>query len=106
MVLPASQAVGDRNGRTRLHRICRVRHHASDRRKDRHARSGSPYQSVELVALLAPGVAVIVVPSLLPEAWLILQQQLHSVEPFSRLPEVQMRDEQTGRTPVQRPEVL
>src|SRR5262245_50006228 len=56
----------------------------------RECRSGSPparrttrlYRSVELVALLAPRVTVIVVSSSLPEAGLVLQEQLYSVQPL------------------------
>src|SRR5215218_9646008 len=53
--------------------------------------------SVTLVSLLAPGVAAVVVPVLLPEAGLIARQQRELVNPLGALPEVQVRHQQPDR---------
>ena len=63
-----------------------------------HARRAG--RSVPLVPLLAPWVAVVVVAELLPEAGLVLEQQLEAAHPLGRLPEVEVRDEQPGRAAV------
>src|SRR6476661_9322454 len=52
--------------------------------------------SVTLVALLQPWIAAVVVPVLLPEAWLVVRQQLEARHPLGALPEVQVRHQETG----------
>ena len=56
--------------------------------------------SVPLIALFPPWVSVVVVAELLPEPRLVLKQQVDPVDPLSRLPEVQVRHEQPGRSAV------
>src|SRR5215216_2170936 len=56
--------------------------------------------SVPPVALLAPGVAVVVVAQGLPEAGLVFGDQPQSSHPLGALPEVEVRHEQAGRTAV------
>src|SRR5829696_8778341 len=56
--------------------------------------------SVPPVALLAPGVAVVVVAQGLPEAGFVFGDQPQSSHPLGALPEVQVWDEQAGRTAV------
>src|SRR3954454_4467280 len=63
-------------------------------------RSGPAPRSVPLVALLFPGIAVVVVAIGLPEARLVVVAQLEPADPLRALPEVQMRDEQPGRAAV------
>src|SRR5215207_2215245 len=58
----------------------------------RHARRA--VTSVALVALLAPGVATVVVAELLPEAGLVALEQRQPAHPFGALPEVEVRHEQ------------
>src|SRR5215216_857725 len=53
--------------------------------------------SVAPEALLAPGVAVVVIAQALPEAGLVLVQQLNPADPLGALPEVQVRHEQPRR---------
>src|ERR687894_168809 len=57
-------------------------------------------RSVVPVALLAPGVAVVVVADALPEARVVLGSQLQPAHPLGALPEVEVRDEQPCRSPV------
>src|SRR3954467_13552975 len=57
-------------------------------------------RSVAPEALLAPRVAVHVVAVLLPEAGLVLADELERAEPLRRLPEVQVRDDEAGGVPV------
>src|SRR5215217_4323446 len=52
------------------------------------------------VALLAPGVAVVVVAQGLPEAGFVFSDQPQSSHPLGALPEVEVRHEQAGRTAV------
>src|SRR4029079_1618003 len=51
-------------------------------------------QLVPLVALLAPGVAAVVVAQRLPEAWLVVLVEADAADPLGALPEVEVRDEQ------------
>src|SRR5918992_337829 len=57
-------------------------------------------RSVPRVALLFPGVAVVVVAVGLPEARLVVVAQLESANPLGALPEVEMRNEQPRRSAV------
>src|SRR5829696_90131 len=52
------------------------------------------------VALLAPGVAVVVVAQGLPEAGDVVGGELQSPHPLGALPEVQVRHQQAGRATV------
>src|SRR5215213_8593488 len=63
-------------------------------------RARSSATSVPPVALLAPGVAVVVVAEGLPEAGFVFGDQPQSSHPLGALPEVQVRHEQAGRTAV------
>src|SRR5919106_97724 len=56
--------------------------------------------SVPPVALLAPGVAVVVVAQGLPEAGFVFGDQPQSSHPLGALPEVEVRHERGGRTAV------
>ena len=67
-------------------------------RDGRPARRGGP--SIPLVPLLAPWVAVVVVAKLLPEAGGVLQHQVDAAHPLGGLPEVQVGDQQSGRSTV------
>src|SRR3954453_18126607 len=65
--------------------------------------------SVTLVPLLGPGVASVVVAVALPEPGLVLRHQRQARDPFGALPEVQVRHQQSDRTPVlggQRPALV
>ena len=57
-------------------------------------------RSVALVALLEPRVAAIVVAVALPEAGFVVVEQLQTGDPLGALPEVEVRDQQTGRAAV------
>src|SRR4051794_26833514 len=57
-------------------------------------------QSVALITLFKPGVSAIVVAERLPEARLVLVHEMQPAHPLRALPEVQVRDEQTGRAAV------
>src|SRR3954464_7789873 len=57
-------------------------------------RSGPASRSVPPIALLFPGIAVVVVAVGLPEARLVVVAQLEAADPLRALPEVQMRDQQ------------
>src|SRR6202008_744742 len=59
-----------------------------------------PHRSVALVALLAPGVSVVVVADALPEAGLVLLLELQAPYPLGALPEVEVGDQQPGRSAV------
>src|SRR3712207_5069053 len=61
---------------------------------------GAPNASVPPVALLAPGVGVVVVAQGLPEAWLVLVHEPEAAHPLGALPEVQVGDQQAGRAAV------
>src|SRR5215213_738057 len=61
-------------------------------------RARSSATSVPPVALLAPGVALVVVAEGLPEAWLVFGDQPQSSHPLGALPEVEVGDEQASRT--------
>src|SRR4051812_27673297 len=61
---------------------------------------GPAPRSVPRIALLFPGVTVVVVAVGLPEAGLVVVAQLEAADPLRVLPEVEMRDQQPGRTPV------
>src|SRR5262245_50864376 len=63
-------------------------------------------QLVAGIALLVPGVAVVVVAERLPEAGLVLFQQPQAPDPFCALPEVEVRHDQAGRSAVLRLERL
>src|SRR5262249_61719024 len=63
-------------------------------------------QLVAGIALLVPGVAVVVVAERLPEAGLVLFQQPQAPNPLRALPEVEVRHDQAGRPPVLRLERL
>src|SRR4051812_11347603 len=52
------------------------------------------------IALLQPGVAVVVVPEALPEAGLVVRHQGERVHPLRALPEVQVRHQQAGGSTV------
>src|SRR4051812_3437664 len=52
--------------------------------------------SVTLVALLAPGVAVVAVAGALPEPGLVAGGETHPADPLGALPEVQVRDHHPG----------
>ena len=69
-------------------------------RQPRAARSGGA--SIPLIPLFAPWVAVVVIAELLPEAGGVLQHQVDAANPLGRLPEVQVRDQQSGRPAVLR----
>src|SRR3954462_6460070 len=56
--------------------------------------------SVIRVSLLAPRIAVHVVPAQLPKAGLVALRELKPVHPLRRLPEVEMRHKQARRPPV------
>ena len=60
----------------------------------RPARRCTDANSVALVPLLAPGIAIHMVASQLPEASLVPVGELKPVHPFGGFPEVEMRDEQ------------
>src|ERR671917_1906304 len=60
----------------------------------RGAPAGTAATSVSPVALLAPGIAVIVVAQRLPETGLVLVYQPQAPHPLGALPEVQVGDEQ------------
>src|SRR5688572_1176173 len=53
---------------------------------------------VTVVSLFAPRVAVAVVSVHLPEPWFVVLHEPQAPDPFRRLPEVQVRHEETGRT--------
>src|SRR5918993_3993768 len=72
----------------------------------RGASAGTAATSVSPVALLAPGVAVIVVAQRLPETGLVLVYQPQAPHPLGALPEVEVGDEQAGRAAVLRRERL
>src|SRR5215208_5882359 len=55
---------------------------------------------VSPVALLAPGVSVVVVAQRLPEAGDVVGGELQTPHPLGALPEVQVRHEQAGRAAV------
>src|SRR3954468_17423146 len=57
-------------------------------------------RSVALVALLSPRIAVVVVAVVLPEAGLVVLEELQSAHPLGALPEVQVRNEQARGTAV------
>src|SRR4051812_10293490 len=57
---------------------------------------GTRTASVAPVALLFPGVAVVVIAVALPEAGLVVVAQLEATDPLRALPEVQVRDQQPG----------
>src|SRR5262245_2665668 len=52
--------------------------------------------SVPGVALLLPGIAVHVIAAELPETGLVALGELQRVDPLRRLPEVQVRDQQSS----------
>src|ERR671917_1124633 len=56
--------------------------------------------SVPPVALLAPGVAVVVVTQRLPEAGYVVGSELQPPHPLGALPEIQVRHQQTRRSSV------
>ena len=62
--------------------------------------AGTAAISVSPVALLAPGVAIIVVAERLPETGLVLAYQPKAPHPLGALPEVEVGDEQARRAAV------
>src|SRR5215470_5867420 len=56
--------------------------------------------SVSGIALLFPGIAIHVIAALLPKAGFVTFGELEAGYPLGRLPEIQMRHQQTGRTAV------
>src|SRR5215217_450674 len=65
---------------------------------------GASAISVSPVALLAPRVAMIVVAEGLPETWLVLGHEPEAPYPLGALPEIEVGDEQAGRTAMLRRE--
>src|SRR6185436_19413944 len=66
-------------------------------RPTRHGiRRGTAAMSVPRVPLLAPGVAALVVPELLPEPEVVLDRQREAPDPLRALPEVQVRHQEAG----------
>src|SRR5262249_41647341 len=65
------------------------------------ARAGGA-ASIAVIALLTPGVSVDVVAEGLPEARLIVLHELQPADPLRRLPEVEVRDQETRRAAVLR----
>src|SRR6516162_4608274 len=61
---------------------------------------------LERIALLAPGIAVIVVAPHLPEAAAFLRAQFDSADPFCALPTVELGHYQSQRPPVVRLKIL
>jgi hypothetical protein len=55
-----------------------------------------PAGPVTVVALLEPGIAMVVVAVAFPEAGLVVVEQAQSRHPFGAFPEVEVRDEQPG----------
>src|SRR4030095_17008366 len=66
----------------------------------------SPSNSVPRVSLFLPWISVDVVTIALPESRFVAIQQRHPAHPLGALPEVQMRDEQAGRTTVLRRQLI
>src|SRR5262245_8045365 len=66
------------------------------------AAAGGGAASVAVIALLTPGVSVDVVAEGLPEARLIVLHEAQPADPLSRLPEVEVRDQETRRAAVLR----
>src|SRR6478735_10531192 len=62
--------------------------------------------SVAPVALLAPGIAVVVVADALPEAGLVVHAEAQPPHPLGALPEVEVRDQEAGGASVLGLEVL
>src|SRR6202035_1145226 len=56
--------------------------------------------SVTLVALLRPGIPVVVVAVALPEPRFVMVEELESGHPLGALPEVEMGNQQAGRATV------
>src|SRR4051794_8572286 len=65
-----------------------------------------PTRSVAPVTLFLPGVAVVVVAVDLPEAGLVVVEELDSTHPLGALPEVEMRNQKARRPAVLRRERL
>src|SRR5690242_21585947 len=57
-------------------------------------------QSVALITLFKPGVSAVVVAERLPEARVVGLHEVQAAHPLRALPEVEVRDEQAGGTPV------
>src|SRR5919107_849342 len=62
--------------------------------------------SVALIALLLPRVAVVVVAGCLPEARTVLDEEVQAANPLGALPEVQVGNQKSGRAAVLRLERL
>ena len=58
------------------------------------------------VSLLFPRVAVVVIAKRLPEPGLVFRDEFEAAHPFGAFPKLEMRDQQTHRTPVLRRERL
>src|SRR5262245_41099525 len=66
------------------------------------ARAGGGAASIAVIALLTPGIAVDVIAERLPEARLVVLHESQPADPLRRLPEVEVRDQETRRTAVLR----
>src|SRR5262247_1649145 len=66
------------------------------------ASAGGGAASIAVIALLTPGVTVDVVAERLPEARLVVFHEAQPANPLRRLPEVEVRDQETRRAAVLR----
>src|SRR5262245_41824661 len=64
------------------------------------APAGGGAASIAVIALLTPGVSVDVIAERLPEARLVVLHELQPADPLRRLPEVEVRDQETRRAAV------
>src|SRR5262245_8337763 len=64
------------------------------------ARAGGGAASIAIIALLTPGISVDMVAERLPEAGLVVLYEPQPTDPLRRLPEVEVRDQQTRRAAV------
>src|SRR5262245_60635263 len=70
------------------------------RQARRRAPASASGASVAVVALLTPGVSVDVVAEGFPKARLVVLHEPQPADPFRRLPEVEVRDQETRRAAV------